>query len=254
MSVARNEPVDVLSGANEPLAPGHPITEVKIAPSILSADFARLGDEVGRVEAAGADMIHVDVMDGHYVPNLTIGPPVVAALRKVTHLPLDVHLMMTNPDAFLKDFREAGADSISVHVEVVHHLHRTLDAIRALGARPGVVLNPGTSLALLDEILPFTDFVLLMTVNPGFGGQRFIEACLPKVARLRQMIDARGLQVAIEVDGGIGRHNIRALVEQGATWIVAGSSIFGAPDPGLAVQQLRAAATGAGYATPYAAV
>jgi ribulose-phosphate 3-epimerase len=217
-------------------------TEVKIAPSILSADFARLAEEIQRVEAAGADLLHVDVMDGHYVPNLTIGPPVVAALRRVTRLPLDVHLMMTNPDAFLKDFRDAGADSISVHVEVVHHLHRTLEAIRSLGARPGVVLNPGTSLVLLEEVLPFVDFVLVMTVNPGFGGQRFIEACLPKVARLRRMIDERGLDVAIEVDGGIGQHNVRALVERGAQWIVAGSAVFGAPDPGLAVRQLRAAA------------
>ncbi|OYT73154.1 MAG: ribulose-phosphate 3-epimerase [Chloracidobacterium sp. CP2_5A] len=229
------------------------MSEIKIAPSILSADFARLGDEVQRVEAAGADMLHVDVMDGHYVPNLTIGPPVVAALRKVTRLPLDVHLMMTNPDAFLRDFRDAGADSISVHVEVVPHLHRTLDAIRSLGARPGVVLNPGTSLALLDEILPFTDFVLVMTVNPGFGGQRFIEACLPKVARLQRMIASRGLEVAIEVDGGIGPRNARALVEHGARWIVAGSSIFGAPDPGLSVKELRAAATGAAQAAPSSA-
>ncbi len=223
---------------------------VKIAPSILSADFARLGEEIQRVEEAGADLLHVDVMDGHYVPNLTIGPPVVAALRKATRLPLDVHLMMTNPDAFLRDFRDAGADLISVHVEVVPHLHRTLETIRALGAQPGVALNPGTSLTLLDEILPFTDFVLVMTVNPGFGGQRFIEACLPKVARLQRMIASRGLEVAIETDGGIGEHNARALVEQGARWIVAGSSIFGAPDSRLAVKRLREAATGA---TPAAA-
>ncbi|MCS7080971.1 MAG: ribulose-phosphate 3-epimerase [Chloracidobacterium sp.] len=230
------------------------MNEIKIAPSILSADFARLGEEVARIEAAGADMIHVDVMDGHYVPNLTIGPPVVAALRKVTRLPLDVHLMMTNPDAFLKDFRDAGADAISVHVEVVHHLHRTLDAIRSLGARPGVVLNPGTSLTLLDEILPFADFVLVMTVNPGFGGQRFIEAGLSKVARLRRMIEERGLRTVIEVDGGVGLHNVRALVEHGAQWLVAGSAVFGAPDPGLAVKQLRAAALGAGHAAPVGGV
>lgn len=224
--------------------------EVKIAPSILSADFARLGEEVARVEAAGADMIHVDVMDGHYVPNLTIGPPVVAALRKVTRLPLDVHLMMTNPDAFLKDFRDAGADAISVHVEVAPHLHRTLDAIRALGARPGVVVNPATSLTLLEEILPFADFVLVMTVNPGFGGQRFIEAGLSKIARLRRMIAAQGLPTAIEVDGGIGMHNVRAVVEHGAQWIVAGSAIFSAPDPGRAVKELRAAALGARHVAP----
>ncbi|MGQ9897652.1 MAG: ribulose-phosphate 3-epimerase [Acidobacteriota bacterium] len=220
------------------------MTDIKIAPSILSADFARLAEEVQRVEAAGADLLHVDVMDGHYVPNLTVGPPVVMALRRVTHLPLDVHLMMTNPDAFLKAFRDAGADSISIHVEVVPHLHRTLDAIRSLGAQPGIVLNPGTSLMLLEEVLPLVDFVLVMTVNPGFGGQRFIESCLPKVSRLRRMIEERGLLVSIEVDGGIGRHNVRALVEHGAQWIVAGSSVFGTPDPGLAIKQLRAAALG----------
>ncbi len=226
------------------------MNEVRIAPSILSADFARLGEEVQRVEAAGADMLHVDVMDGHYVPNLTIGPPVVAALRKVTRLPLDVHLMMTNPDAFLKAFRDAGADLISVHVEVVPHLHRTLDTIRALGARPGVVLNPGTSLALLDEILPCADFVLVMTVNPGFGGQRFLETGLSKIARLRRLIEDRALPTVIEVDGGIDLQTIRAVVEHGARWIVAGSAVFGAPDPGLAVKQLRAAALGAGHTAP----
>jgi ribulose-phosphate 3-epimerase len=215
---------------------------VKIAPSILSADFARLGEDVRVVESAGADILHVDVMDGNYVPNITIGPPVVAALRKVTQMPIDTHLMIADADRYIQAFRDAGADMISVHVEAVPHLHRTLDAIRRLGARPGIAVNPGTSLVLLEEVLPFADYILIMSVNPGFGGQKFIETALPKIARLRRMIEERGLTVHIEVDGGVGLSNIASLVEHGAEWIVAGSAIFAAPDVGGAVRALREAA------------
>ncbi|HNJ39303.1 MAG TPA: ribulose-phosphate 3-epimerase [Acidobacteriota bacterium] len=220
------------------------IPEIKIAPSILSADFARLGEQVQLVEAAGAQLLHVDVMDGHYVPNITIGPLVVEALRRVTDMPLDTHLMISDADRYIDAFARAGSTSISVHVEAVTHLHRTLEAIRKLGAQPGIAINPGTSLALLDEVLPYADFILIMTVNPGFGGQKFIPTSLQKIARLRQMITERKLNVRIEVDGGIGPNNVRSLVEHGAEWIVAGSAIFGAPDIGAAVQAMQAAAEG----------
>lgn len=220
------------------------IPEIKIAPSILSADFARLGEQVQMVEAAGAQLLHVDVMDGHYVPNITIGPLVVEALRRVTEMPLDTHLMISEADRYIDAFARAGSTSISVHVEAVPHLHRTLEAIRKLGAQPGIAINPGTSLALLDEVLPYADFILIMTVNPGFGGQKFIPTSLQKIARLRQMITERNLNVRIEVDGGIGPNNVRSLVEHGAEWIVAGSAIFGAPDIGAAVQAMQAAAEG----------
>ncbi|MBI4748777.1 MAG: ribulose-phosphate 3-epimerase [Acidobacteria bacterium] len=220
------------------------IPEIKIAPSILSADFARLGEQVQMVEAAGAQLLHVDVMDGHYVPNITIGPLVVEALRRVTDMPLDTHLMISEADRYIDAFARAGSTSISVHVEAVTHLHRTLEAIRKLGAQPGIAINPGTSLALLDEVLPYADFILIMTVNPGFGGQKFIPTSLQKIARLRQMITERNLNVRIEVDGGIGPNNVRSLVEHGAEWIVAGSAIFGAPDIGAAVQAMQAAAEG----------
>ncbi|HMV98843.1 MAG TPA: ribulose-phosphate 3-epimerase [Acidobacteriota bacterium] len=220
------------------------IPEIKIAPSILSADFARLGEQVQLVEAAGAQLLHVDVMDGHYVPNITIGPLVVEALRRVTDMPLDTHLMISDADRYIDAFARAGSTSISVHVEAVTHLHRTLEAIRKLGAQPGIAINPGTSLALLDEVLPYADFILIMTVNPGFGGQKFIPTSLQKIARLRQMITERNLNVRIEVDGGIGPNNVRSLVEHGAEWIVAGSAIFGAPDIGAAVQAMQAAAEG----------
>jgi ribulose-phosphate 3-epimerase len=220
------------------------IPEIKIAPSILSADFARLGEQVQMVEVAGAQLLHVDVMDGHYVPNITIGPLVVEALRRVTDMPLDTHLMISEADRYIDAFARAGSTSISVHVEAVTHLHRTLEAIRKLGAQPGIAINPGTSLALLDEVLPSADFILIMTVNPGFGGQKFIPTSLQKIARLRQMITERNLNVRIEVDGGIGPNNVRSLVEHGAEWIVAGSAIFGAPDIGAAVQAMQAAAEG----------
>ena len=219
---------------------------VKLAPSILAADFAELGAAVRAAEAAGADYIHVDVMDGHFVPNITIGPPVVAALRKTTKLPLDVHLMIEAPDRFLADFAKAGADIITVHVETCPHLHRTVQAIRDLGAKPGVTLNPATSLETVREILPYVDQVLVMTVNPGFGGQSFIPTMTDKIARLAAMIAATGREVDIEVDGGIDPTTAPMVVGAGATVLVAGTNIF-RNSHGLAVgmSELRAAANSA---------
>lgn len=212
---------------------------IQIAPSILSADFSRLGDEIKAAERGGAGLIHVDVMDGHFVPNITIGPLVVKAVRRATDLPLDCHLMITDPDFYIDDFARAGASMISVHVEAVAHLHRTLTAIRELGCRPGVVLNPATPLGSIDEALPFVDYVLVMSVNPGFGGQSFIGTSLDKISRLRSMIDSRGLNVHIEVDGGIGLNNVATVVRHGAEWIVAGSAVFGKGDPEAATRELR---------------
>jgi ribulose-phosphate 3-epimerase len=212
---------------------------IEIAPSILSADFTRLGDDIKAAERGGAGLIHVDVMDGHFVPNITIGPLVVKAARRATDLPLDCHLMITDPDLYIDDFARAGASMISVHVEAVVHLHRTITAVRKLGCRPGVVLNPATPLGSIEEALPFVDYVLLMSVNPGFGGQSFIETTLDKISRLRSMIDSRGLSVHIEVDGGIGLDNIASVVRHGAEWIVAGSAIFGKGDPAEATRELR---------------
>jgi ribulose-phosphate 3-epimerase len=212
---------------------------VEIAPSILSADFARLGEEIQAAERGGAGLIHVDIMDGHFVPNITIGPLVVKAARKVTRLPLDCHLMITDPDRYIGDFARAGANLISVHVEAVTHLHRTLTAIRDLGCRPGVVLNPATPLVAIEEAVHYVDYVLLMSVNPGFGGQSFISACLDKVSRLRGMIESRGLTVQIEIDGGIGLDNVAEVVRQGANWIVAGSAIFGTGDAEAATRAMR---------------
>lgn len=202
----------------------------KIAPSILSADFCRLGDEVRAVEAAGADYIHIDVMDGHFVPNITIGPPVVAALRKVTALPLDVHLMIANPDRYIADFAAAGADIIVVHAEASIHLHRSIQLIKSLGKRAGVSLNPATPLNCLEYVLADLDLVLLMTVNPGFGGQSFIEECIPKIRSLRAMLDKRGLEAELEVDGGVKIDNIARIAHAGADVFVAGSAVFGNPD------------------------
>jgi ribulose-phosphate 3-epimerase len=199
---------------------------VKIAPSILSADFARLGEQVKEAEVAGADWIHVDVMDGHFVPNITIGPPVVRALRAVTSLPLDVHLMITAPDRYLAEFVHAGADRLTVHVETCDHMHRTIQAIRELGAKPGVTLNPGTPLSTLEEILPEVDLVLVMSVSPGFGAQAFIPSSTFKIARLRSLLDEIGSQADVEVDGGINSDTVAEVVEAGATVLVAGSAIF----------------------------
>jgi ribulose-phosphate 3-epimerase len=202
-----------------------------LCPSLLSANFARLESEVSAVELGGADAIHLDVMDGHFVPNLTIGPAIVKAVDRVTTLPLDVHLMIQEPDRFLQIFRDAGADWISVHLEVAPHLHRTVTRIRELGASPGVVLNPATPLGLLQDILEYVDFVLLMSVNPGFGGQTFIPAVLSKVRDLKETILRRALKVQIEVDGGVGPENAADLVRAGADILVAGNAIFGKGDP-----------------------
>ncbi|MFQ6057852.1 MAG: ribulose-phosphate 3-epimerase [Anaerolineae bacterium] len=201
---------------------------IKIAPSILSADFARLGEQVAEAEAAGADYIHIDVMDGHFVPNITVGPLVVEAVRRVTRLPLDVHLMIEAPERYLARFAQAGADIITVHVEASSHLHRTVEQIRELGGKAGVSLNPATPLSSLEEILEYVDLILLMTVNPGFGGQAFIESMLPKIERLRGMLTERGLDVELEVDGGINAQTAPKVVAAGANVLVAGEAIFGA--------------------------
>jgi len=215
---------------------------VEIAPSILSADFARLGEHIHMVETGGADIIHVDVMDGHFVPNLTLGPPVVSCIRKITKLPLDTHLMIEAPERSIEAFADAGANMISVHPEASIHLHRTIGAIRKLGCSPGVVLNPATPLGVLDDILADVDYVLIMSVNPGFGGQKFIEHSVTKVRRLRDMIRGRGLNTRIEIDGGISFDTVERVVEAGAEMLVAGSAIFGDADPAGAVGRLRQAA------------
>ena len=207
-----------------------PARPLRIAPSILASDFARLGEEVLAVEAAGADLVHVDVMDGRFVPNLTVGPAVVAALRAVTKLPIDVHLMIVEPERYVEDFARAGADLISVHLEASPHLHRTVQHIRALGKKASVAVNPHSPLDGLDVVLPELAMVLLMTVNPGFGGQHFIEAVVPKIRALRAEIERRGLDVDIEVDGGIAPETVATVVEAGANVLVAGSSVFHAPD------------------------
>jgi ribulose-phosphate 3-epimerase len=212
---------------------------VKIAPSILAADFARLAEEIQRVEAAGADMLHVDVMDGHFVPNLTIGPPVVKAIRAVTSLPLDVHLMVTDPDSLIPDFVDAGSNNLTVHVEACRHLHRTIHAIKDAGLQASVVLNPATPLATLEEILPDVDMVLLMSVNPGFGGQSFIPSTLHKIQALKQEISKRNVPVAIEVDGGVKPANARMIRDAGADVLVAGTAIFAQPDYRQAIHALR---------------
>jgi ribulose-phosphate 3-epimerase len=215
---------------------------VCIAPSILSADFGHLAEEIGAVERAGAEWIHVDVMDGRFVPNLTIGPPVVKAARKATALPLDVHLMIVEPERYVEAFAEAGADVISIHVEACTHLHRTLQHIRSLGKRAGVVLNPSTPEDTLRYVLDVTDLVLVMSVNPGFGGQQFIPAVLPKVRAIRQMIDERRLPIELEIDGGIAPDTIGAAAEAGARVFVAGNAIFTKPSYAEAIAELRDAA------------
>jgi ribulose-phosphate 3-epimerase len=218
---------------------------VLIAPSILSADFTALGDAVAAVERGGADLIHVDVMDGHFVPNITIGPPVVRSLRRVVHVPLDVHLMISDPDRYIDAFAEAGAAMISVHVEVLPHLHRTVHAIKALGLKAGVVLNPSTPAAVLEDMAGDVDYVLVMSVNPGFGGQTFIPRSESKVREVRALLDRAGNQAAVEIDGGIDQRIVARVVAAGARIIVAGSSVFHAPDPERATRELKAAALAA---------
>lgn len=210
-----------------------------IAPSILSADFARLGEEIDAVSRAGADVIHVDVMDGHFVPNITIGPPVVSAIKKITDLPLDVHLMISEPDRYVDDFAASGADWITVHVETCHHLHRTIHRIKELGKKAGAVLNPATSLETLDYILDDVDLVMLMSVNPGFGGQSFIPGTLAKTRRLKQMIEERGLAVGIEIDGGVSPRTIGSIAEAGANIFVAGSAVFGKKDYAREINEMK---------------
>ena len=223
---------------------------VRLAPSILSADFAVLGAQVASAERGGADQVHLDVMDGHFVPNLTIGPAVVAAVRRVTQLPLDVHLMVTDPDRFIEAFAEAGASILTVHAEVLPHLNRTIQAIKRLGCLAGVALNPATPLSVLEEVAGEVDLVLVMSVNPGFGGQAFLPHSESKIARVRQLLTRAGSQADIEVDGGIDQGNIGRVVAAGATIIVAGASIFGTDDPESAVRTLKSLAGEAAAAGP----
>jgi ribulose-phosphate 3-epimerase len=211
---------------------------IRLAPSLLAADFGRLADQITAAERGGASVVHVDVMDGHFVPNLTVGPVVVSSVRRATRLPIDVHLMIDAPDRHLDAFVDAGANWISVHVEAATHLERTVAHLRSRGVRPGVALNPATPLGMLEEILPEIDFVLVMSVNPGFGGQRFLAPALDKVRRLRETIRGRGLAVEIEVDGGIGLENARALAEAGTDILVAGTAVFGSEDPERAARAL----------------
>lgn len=214
---------------------------IKIAPSILAADFSKLAEEVREVEAAGAELIHIDVMDGHFVPNITMGPIVVEALRPITQLPLDVHLMIENPDRYIEQFAKAGADYITVHVEACPHLHRTLQLIKSTGAKSGVVLNPHTPVETILHVLDEIDMVLFMTVNPGFGGQKFITSVLPKVKQLAAIIRERNLPIEIEIDGGVDEETIVPCVEAGATILVAGSAIYGQKNRKEALQRIKAA-------------
>ncbi len=215
----------------------------ELAPSLLSADFTRLAEEIRAVEEGGARVLHVDVMDGRFVPNITIGLPVVRSIRKVTELPIDCHLMIVEPDRYAAEFVKAGADMVSVHVEADPHLQRTLTAIREAGGKSGIAINPATPLVALEEALPFADFILLMSVNPGFGGQKFIATSLDKLRRLRRMIDERGLPTRIEIDGGIDAGNVQKIVEAGADIVVAGSAVFGGGNPAGAAREMIDAAS-----------
>jgi ribulose-phosphate 3-epimerase len=212
---------------------------VQILPSILSADFARLADEIARVDVAGVEMIHVDIMDGHFVPNLTMGPPVVQSIRKVTKLKLDLHLMIEDPDTYAPLFIEAGADLVSVHYEACRHLDRTLRMIRSEGARPGVVLNPATPIHVLEDVLDLVDHVLIMSVNPGFGGQKFIPRSLDKIKALADWRRRERLNFAIEIDGGVSRENVETIVRAGCDWLVAGSAVFHSADPAATVKEMQ---------------
>lgn len=214
----------------------------EIAPSILAADFTRLGEQIAAVEAGGASLIHVDVMDGHFVPNISVGPFVAQAVRRATSLPIDCHLMIEDPDKYIDDFARAGADMISVHPEATYHLHRTVHHIKALGCKAGVVLNPATPFSAIEEILPDVDYVLLMSVNPGFGGQKFIPGALDKVRRLRGILSSRNLSARIEIDGGVDLANAGEITAAGAEILVTGSAVFGAPNPTEAVSKMLLAA------------
>lgn len=214
---------------------------IKIAPSILAANFSRLAEEVRDVELAGADLIHIDVMDGHFVPNITMGPIVVEALRPITNLPLDVHLMIENPDQYIESFAKAGADYITVHVEACPHLHRTIQLIRSYGVKPGVVLNPHTPIESIQHVLEDVDMVLFMTVNPGFGGQKFIHSVVSKVQQLSAIIQEKGLSIEIEIDGGINAETIIPCAEAGATIFVAGSAIYSHQDRKKALEDIKKA-------------
>ncbi|MBI5636345.1 MAG: ribulose-phosphate 3-epimerase [Nitrospinae bacterium] len=210
-----------------------------IAPSILSADFARLGEEIKAVENAGADWLHLDIMDGHFVPNITVGPPVVASIRKVTKLTLDVHLMIENADAYIPEFAKAGADVITVHQEACRHLHRTIHLIKSLGKQAGVVINPATPVHTLKDIIADVDLVLIMSVNPGFGGQSFIPGALRKIAETRKLLKEHGSGAEVEVDGGVGRNNVRDIIQAGASVLVAGNAIFKSGDYTAAIKALK---------------
>lgn len=212
---------------------------VKIAPSILSADFSKLGEEIKDVERGGADYIHVDVMDGHFVPNITIGPLIVEAIRPVTKLPLDVHLMIENPDAYIEAFAKAGADYITVHAEACRHLHRTIHYIKSFGVKAGVVLNPATPVNAIEHVIEDINMVLLMSVNPGFGGQKFIPSVLPKIAAVKEMADSKGFEIEIEVDGGVNEETAKQCIEAGANVLVAGSAIYNQPDRTKAIAALK---------------
>jgi len=212
---------------------------VQIVPSILSADFSRLGEDIAKVERGGARMLHVDIMDGHFVPNLTMGPPVVKSIRKVTGLTLDLHLMITDPDTYAPVFIEAGADQVSVHYEATRHLDRTLRLIQSHGARAGVVLNPATPVALLEDVIEIVDYVLVMSVNPGFGGQEFIPNSLKKIRSLDRVRRERRLDFAIEIDGGVSHDNVESIVQAGCNWLVAGSHVFRSADPAATVKQMQ---------------
>lgn len=212
---------------------------VKIAPSILSADFAKLGEEIKDVELGGADYIHVDVMDGHFVPNITIGPLIVEAIRPVTKLPLDVHLMIENPDQYVEAFAKAGADYITVHVETCRHLHRTIENIKSYGVKAGVVLNPATPVETIQHIIEDIDMVLLMSVNPGFGGQKFIPSVLPKIKQVKEMAELKGVDIEIEIDGGVNEETAKLCIEAGANVLVAGSAVYNKPDRKKAIEALR---------------
>jgi ribulose-phosphate 3-epimerase len=213
--------------------------KIKLAPSILSADFSRLGEQIEEISGAGADYIHIDVMDGHFVPNITIGPVVIESIKKLTSVPLDVHLMIENPMKYVKEFVAAGADIITMHVEAESHIHRAIDMVHNLRCRAGISLNPSTSLSTLDEMLPVVDMILIMSVNPGFGGQKFIDSSLGKITRLRRILDDKNITAEIEVDGGITAENVSQVVKAGADVIVAGYAIFSKPNLTEAIKEIR---------------